>query len=179
MTKRVINVTDAPKINAKPINPIQKVINSDEYLINKMNEKLKGVKIVEAKENKQPRDANGRFMGTRLRPQDTNPTIPDVKPNSVAAHFNEICDDLKDLYARKNKDYGNAWQKHLYKYGLRPFTMRVSEKIDRIDSIIDNGGAQVKDESILDTMLDIAAYAIMTAAEIKADSDKKILGKLS
>lgn len=173
MTKVNIQVKDGNKKN-----PIQQVTNSDEYLINKMNEKLNGVKVVPV-ENKQPRDANGRFMGTRLRPQDTNPTIPDVKPNSVAAHFNEICDGLKDLYARKNKDYGNAWQKHLYKYGLRPFTMRVSEKIDRIDSIIDNGGAQVKDESILDTMLDIAAYAIMTAAEIKADSDKKILGKLS
>lgn len=177
-TKRIITVTDGSKINAKPINPIQKVINSDEYLINKMNQKLKGVKIVEA--NKQPRDNNGRFMSTQKRTPEQKPTPMKDKVEEILATstFDELADSLKELHARKNKDYGNAWKKHLMKYGLRPFTMRVSEKVDRIDSIIDNGCAFVKDESIMDTLLDIAAYALMTAAELKDDKEGNILKKI-
>jgi hypothetical protein len=163
-----IPVTDGnQKIIAKPVNPIQKVINSDEYLIDKMNQALK-----------QPRDSKGRFasnktQGTQTRPQEEK--VEEVQP--VQYTFDKLCDNLKEVHAAKNADYGNSWVKHLMKYGLRPFTMRASEKINRIDSIIDNGKAYVKDESIIDTLIDIAAYALMTAAELQDDKDGVILSK--
>lgn len=132
------------------------------------------IKAIQGQSDAQPRDSKGRFasnkdQGTQLRPQQ--------QAESTTSTFDKLCDNLKEVHAAKNADYGNSWVKHLMKYGLRPFTMRVSEKVNRIDAIIDNGKAFVKDESIKDTLIDIAAYALMTAAELEDDKDNVILDK--
>lgn len=150
----------------------------EQELIDRMN-KAVGQKITvkdtaPVVNDAQPRDSKGRFasnkdQGTQLRPQEQAAT--------TTSTFDKLCDNLKEVHAAKNADYGNSWVKHLMKYGLRPFTMRVSEKVNRIDAIIDNGKAFVKDESIKDTLIDIAAYALMTAAELEDDKDNVILDK--
>lgn len=80
--------------------------------------------------------------------------------------FNTLIDQIKDTHERKNHDYGNSFAKSMDKYGLTAAAIRLGDKFNRFESLI-KSKAQVKDESIEDTLLDMAAYAIMTVEYIK------------
>ena len=73
----------------------------------------------------------------------------------------DICRQLVDTYNRKNADYDSAFEKSMDEYGLVSAAIRLSDKLNRFKSLI-NKEAQVKEESILDTLLDGAAYNLMT-----------------
>lgn len=75
-----------------------------------------------------------------------------------------------ELYAKKNKDYGNAFHYSFNKRGPVAMLSRLDEKLYRLDNIIKNGETAVEDESAMDTLLDIAAYAIMGAIEFSSES---------
>lgn len=77
-----------------------------------------------------------------------------------------ICDYLTNLYERKNKDYGDSFSKTYTEYGMAMPCIRLDDKISRIKSLtIHNNALQVKDESVDDSLLDLANYAIMTLIE--------------
>lgn len=78
-----------------------------------------------------------------------------------------ICEVLTDLYERKNKDYGNSFSKSFCEYGLTMACIRIDDKLNRLKSLNKNGVAAVKDESIVDTLLDLANYSIMTVMELE------------
>lgn len=67
-----------------------------------------------------------------------------------------------ELQARKNKDYGNAFGKSMDKFGPVVSLIRLGDKMNRLEHLVMNGGMKVKDESVEDTLVDLAAYAIMT-----------------
>lgn len=76
---------------------------------------------------------------------------------------NKLANEMTDLYARKNRDYGNSFDKTMDKFGLVVSAIRIGDKVSRLQSLVANKGeAQVKDESIADTFIDLACYAIMT-----------------
>lgn len=75
--------------------------------------------------------------------------------------FIDITNSLTKIYQAKNQDYGNSFEKSLYKFGLVASIIRLSDKMNRIESL-SRTKAKVKDESIEDTLLDLANYAIMT-----------------
>lgn len=75
--------------------------------------------------------------------------------------FMSITQDMTKTYAAKNHDYGNSFEQSLDELGLIASVVRLSDKMNRIKSLIKKE-AQVKDESIKDTLLDMANYAIMT-----------------
>ena len=75
--------------------------------------------------------------------------------------FIDITNSLTKIYQAKNQDYGNSFEKSLYKFGLVASIIRLSDKMNRIESLSQTK-ARVKDESIEDTLLDLANYAIMT-----------------
>ena len=76
-----------------------------------------------------------------------------------------ICKDLNDIYARKNKDYGDSFGRSFAEYGMTMPCIRLDDKLQRLKNLTRNGGASVNDESIEDTLLDLANYAIMTLIE--------------
>ena len=78
----------------------------------------------------------------------------------------KICDSLNDLYKAKNADYGDSFSKSYKEYGLTMSCIRLEDKLNRLKSLNKNGNAQVKDESIQDTLMDLANYAIMTILEL-------------
>ena len=90
--------------------------------------------------------------------------------------FKEIVANMAKVYEAKNKDYGNSFDKSIDKYGYVSFFVRSNDKIERAKSIILNNKAEVKDESIMDTLLDNAVYNIMAAMKIEEDikNDKKV-----
>lgn len=80
-------------------------------------------------------------------------------------HF-KICKKLNDTYRRKNLDYGNSFSKQFKEYGITSSAIRIEDKFLRFKNLLKNE-AQVKDETIEDTLLDLANYAIMTVMEMK------------
>lgn len=74
-----------------------------------------------------------------------------------------ILNEIKQLYNRKNADYGNSFDKTLDEFGLIASATRMSDKFNRFKSLIRCGStARVEDEKIEDTLIDLASYAMMT-----------------
>ena len=76
-----------------------------------------------------------------------------------------ICKELNDIYARKNKDYGDSFGRSFAEYGMTMPCIRLDDKLQRLKNLTRNGSASVNDESIEDTLLYLANYAIMTLIE--------------
>lgn len=75
--------------------------------------------------------------------------------------FVDITTDMAKTYAAKNHDYGNSFEQSCDKFGIIASVVRLGDKMNRIESLVTKK-AEVKDESIKDTLLDLANYAIMT-----------------
>lgn len=78
----------------------------------------------------------------------------------------EICTALNDLYQRKNHDYGDSFGKSYEEYGMTMACIRLEDKLNRLKSLC-RQEALVQDESLEDTLMDLANYAIMTLVERK------------
>lgn len=92
--------------------------------------------------------------------------------NPITDPFAAVCSELTALHTRKNHDYGNAFgdtyqefrtndqQKMAdgYAIGL------LCNKVNRVKKLVQDT-AWVKNESIEDSLLDLASYAIMTLVE--------------
>ena len=76
-----------------------------------------------------------------------------------------ILDNMHDVYKRKNADYGNSFEEQFNEYGLLSALIRLDDKMRRLKQLSKND-AQVKDESIADTLLDLANYSVMTLMEL-------------
>lgn len=77
----------------------------------------------------------------------------------------EICKELNSLYTRKNHDYGDSFGKSFKEYGMTMVCIRLEDKLNRLKSLTKKDG-KVKDESIEDTLMDLANYSIMTLIEL-------------
>ena len=97
------------------------------------------------------------------------------------------CDELNTLYERKNHDYGDSFHQTFVEEGFAMSRIRLADKFNRFKTLsryvatvkdlrmgtTDNathaalGKKQmVTDESIRDTLIDLANYAIMTVLEM-------------
>lgn len=76
--------------------------------------------------------------------------------------FKTITEQLYKTYCAKNKDYGNSFDKSLDEFGLTAAAVRLSDKFNRFKTLINNN-PEVNDETIEDTIMDMANYCIMTA----------------
>lgn len=94
--------------------------------------------------------------------------------NKIEKHA-KICDEMNKLYEQKNKDYGDSFSKSFEEYGLTMPCIRLEDKLNRLKSFNKNGSLQVKDESIVDTLKDLANYAIMTVIEIETMDEKQMI----
>ena len=89
----------------------------------------------------------------------------------AACRFRDIALELTQTYIAKNKDYGSSCGNSVRIYGLIAALTRISDKFNRAENLILNREErQVKDESLIDTLGDMAAYCIMTIIEIENES---------
>lgn len=81
----------------------------------------------------------------------------------------KICKELNEIYAKKNADYGNSFGDTFQKLGLISAITRISDKYNRICNLAtkNSNETKVKDETIEDTLKDLANYCIMTLIEMK------------
>lgn len=85
--------------------------------------------------------------------------------NNVQQHM-KIVTEMNELYERKNKDYGDSFHASFIEEGMAMARIRLSDKLNRFKTLTKSDHQEVKDESIRDTLIDLANYAIMTVMEI-------------
>ncbi len=83
----------------------------------------------------------------------------------------DICKKMNETYKNKNADYGNSFGETFNKLGIISAITRISDKYNRLVSLCTKSEEErkVKDESILDTLMDMANYCIMTMIELEKD----------
>lgn len=80
------------------------------------------------------------------------------------------------LYAKKNHDYGNSFEKGMNAIGLPYGVGRLFDKMNRILTLM-KVKAEITDESIEDTIRDLACYAVMTSCYITLAKVSKLKSK--
>ena len=104
-------------------------------------------------------------------------TIPDLTPLSTTPktiRFADLANRLVTTYCRKNADYGDSFGRSVEKYGIVAALTRMSDKWNRLENLILKGGkSEVADESVLDTLLDLAAYSLMTYMEVEDGAKRR------
>ena len=86
--------------------------------------------------------------------------------NKVDRH-KKICDELNILYAKKNHDYGDSFHISFVEEGMAMPRIRLGDKFNRFKNLSRNTTQEVNDESLRDTLIDLANYAIMTILEME------------
>ena len=90
---------------------------------------------------------------------------------SQEEEFRTITEEMVQLHARKNADYGDSFGETYRRLGLISAVTRIQDKCNRLCNLaVNKGGQQVKDESIRDTLIDMANYAIMTLIELDEEA---------
>lgn len=79
----------------------------------------------------------------------------------------KICKELNALYERKNHDYGDSFHLSFLEEGMSMPRIRLGDKFNRFKTLSRNTKQEVNDESIRDTLIDLANYAIMTILEME------------
>ena len=107
---------------------------------------------------------------TMIKPDTDGAMNKEIKPkenmDNLVDHAG-ICAELTNTYRKKNADYGNSFSRAVEKYGLVSALTRISDKFNRLESLILHKEQEVKDESVQDILLDLANYCIMTVMEIR------------
>lgn len=78
----------------------------------------------------------------------------------------EYCDKLNKIYVAKNHDYGDCISKCIDTYGYVSMLVRMDDKLHRLNTLIAKKENAEVSESIEDTLLDLANYALITLTEL-------------
>lgn len=90
--------------------------------------------------------------------------------NENDKEFEAVCNELIELHKKKNSDYGDAYSEAYQKIGNGYAVGLLYNKVNRLISLLcDDKEQHVNDESVDDTLNDLASYAIM----LKMERDKK------
>ena len=85
--------------------------------------------------------------------------------NNKTETFENIAKELLGIYTKKNADYGDSFGETYKKLGIISAVTRIADKTNRLVNLSVNE-RQVEDESIEDTLRDLANYAILTLIEL-------------
>lgn len=107
--------------------------------------------------------ANLSLFGTTYNPDDVAFTTP-----ANVMRFRNITEIMSDTYERKNADYVNSFGESIAEFGAVAGIVRIGDKFNRLKNLIKKPDSQrVNDESIADTLLDMANYCIMLKIELE------------
>lgn len=95
--------------------------------------------------------------------------VSDELKTQEVIDFAETAKECIDLYSKKNHDYGNSFDKGMNAIGPAYGVGRIYDKVNRLITLSKNTetAIAVTDESIEDTVKDLACYSIMTLCYIK------------
>lgn len=81
--------------------------------------------------------------------------------------FSKYTDHLAEILQEKNKAYGDSFTKSVDEDGLLVLKIRLGDKFNRISSLIKRDERKENDESLEDTLLDLAGYSILGLKYLK------------
>lgn len=77
-------------------------------------------------------------------------------------HHQYIVQGLTELYKEKDQRYGDSFTKTLDEFGTVAVVLRLSDKLNRLKTLWQDPELDPGDESVIDTLRDLANYSIMT-----------------
>jgi len=98
-----------------------------------------------------------------------NKITDDVKTD--VEKFHEIVMYMEDLYKKKNSNYGNSFSKLFNDLGPIAGIVPLHNKLDRITNLVKGG--QNNFESLEDSLIDLANYAILNLIELQKQKENK------
>ena len=90
----------------------------------------------------------------------------DISNEEALALYDKYITATKELMYAKNHDYGDSFHQTFIEEGMAMARIRLGDKFSRFKTLSRGGGQKVNDESIRDTLIDLANYAIMTVLEM-------------
>ncbi len=82
--------------------------------------------------------------------------------------FKELTTKMYETFKKKRNDYGPSTRDTWEKYGPISMLVRMDDKMNRFKNLaIDDTKRLVEDESVKDTLLDLANYALITILELE------------
>lgn len=95
------------------------------------------------------------------------------KDDEIIIHkrHQEICDDIHATYLQKNAAYGDSFHKLYEDLGIISAVTQITHKYNRLKTLAKDKNHDISagDEPIIDTLLDMANYCIMTIMEIERE----------
>ncbi len=86
------------------------------------------------------------------------------EPQSLEDAFMQVCQEMLAVFVKKHKDYGKG---NILDTGELGIAFRVSDKLNRLKHIISVNQKPVN-ESIEETWIDIAVYAVIAVLYIRS-----------
>lgn len=103
-------------------------------------------------------------------------TKTETTPSKPKDEYSKVLEELEQIYRKKNADYGDSFTAVRNKFpihGVSQATLvRLNDKLNRLMTLYNAGEKKVEDESIYDTLIDLANYAIMEATAMRKDASK-------
>lgn len=91
--------------------------------------------------------------------------------------FRSALVEMESTYRKKNADYGNSFEEMYRKVGAIYPLIHLSEKLARIEQLTQSDREpRVTEESLRDSLLDLANYSVMWITEL--DKDRLRRGRL-
>lgn len=87
---------------------------------------------------------------------------------AIELHMN-LCADLHETFVAKNTAYGNSFSLTFQEFGIVSALTRLSDKWNRIKSLAKGAKNDVKDESLIDSLMDMSNYCVMTVMELMSN----------
>ena len=113
------------------------------------------------------------MMGSYGKPNSEKEDISEFAPVNVA-QFRTIVNDLAKLYEIKNSDYGSSIEEGIHDIGYIYSVCQLYNKYKRFKNLISKDDFEGRvGESLVDTLLDMAVYAIETARVMQNDLKSK------
>lgn len=105
-----------------------------------------------------------------------------TKKEYLEFHQNQ-CKAMVEMTAKKNADYTGIGDDPFANFricehsniasAMQGFLVRMSDKMARVNSFAQKGYSSVENESVHDTLLDLANYAILMSGFIKSETSDK------
>lgn len=102
--------------------------------------------------------------------RDTSENILTIELTKTMRHL-QVCKELNSLYEAKNHDYGDSFAKVRNELGNIAILVRLYDKVERLKTLLTGTKQRVNDESIDDTLKDLANYCLLELVEREVDKD--------
>ena len=97
----------------------------------------------------------------------TDSEVPIELVDDKVEAFTSIAKEMTELYAKKNHDYGNSFDESCDKIGIGYPLGRLLDKMNRLIACMGKEDKMQINESIEDTLKDLACYSVMTLSYLK------------